>query len=130
MVIDSSAVLAIVQSEPEKEIFRSAIGDAERVLMSAVTYVECATVIAARRGPAGSDWFGRFLSEAMVEIVSVDAAMAESARKTYMTYGKGYHKAHLNLGDCFSYALAKSRGEALLYKGKDFSETDIASALA
>lgn len=130
MVIDSSAILAIVQNEPEKGHFTRLIGTADSVVISAVNYVECATVLLARRGAAGEEWFDRFLRETRTVVLPVDVNLAELARRAYRQYGKGNHEARLNLGDVFAYALSKSRGEPLLYKGDDFAHTDVISALA
>ena len=129
MVIDSSAILAILQQEPECVAFARAIADAPRALLSAVNYVECATVIESRFGPKGNSWFDDFLSDGRVEIVSIDVAIAKRARRAYSIYGRGYHRAQLNLADVFAYALAKSLGEPLLFKGDDFRLTDVTPAL-
>jgi ribonuclease VapC len=124
MVIDSSAVLAILLQEPEAEIFASAIGDDAVRLMSAVSLLETAIVIQARTGPAGGRELDLLLHRARIEIISFNAEQAELAREAWLRFGKHRHPAGLNLGDCCSYALSKSSGETLLFKGTDFSHTD------
>jgi len=129
MIIDSSAVLAIFQKEPEYVAFVRAVSDAERVLLSVVNYVECAIVIGARYGAKGEAWLDTFIDDSRIEIHPIDRDLAHRARRAYSIYGKGYHRAKLNLGDTFSYALSKSTGEPLLFKGDDFHHTDITPAL-
>src|SRR5438105_3023959 len=98
--------------------------------MSAATYLETAIVIDSRRNPIASRRVDEFLEEAEIAIEAVDAEQAKLARAAYRDFGKGSgHPAQLNFGDCFSYALARSRREPLLFKGDDFVHTDIRSAL-
>jgi len=125
MVIDSSAVLAILLREPEAETFARAIASDPRRLMSAVSALETAVVVHARKGPAGVRELDLLVHAAGVKIVSFDPEQVLLARAAYEKYGKGHHPAALNLGDCCSYALAVSSGQALLFKGKDFSQTDL-----
>jgi ribonuclease VapC len=125
MVLDTSALLAVLLNEPEAEIFRLAIEADPVRLLSAATLVETSIVIEARVGEAGGHELDRLLQKADVEIVAVDAEQAELARHAFRTFGKGRHAAGLNYGDCFSYALAQSSGEALLFKGGDFGKTDV-----
>ncbi|PDT45220.1 VapC toxin family PIN domain ribonuclease [Sinorhizobium fredii] len=128
MVIDTSAVVAIAFNEPEAETYEEKVVDAPRRFMSAATVLELAIVIEARLGEAGAAELDLWLYKAGVEIVAVDAEQIAVARRAWRSYGKGRHPAGLNYGDCFSYALAKSRSEPLLYKGDDFSRTDIEAA--
>ncbi|MEY9626300.1 type II toxin-antitoxin system VapC family toxin [Sinorhizobium fredii] len=128
MVIDTSAVVAIAFNEPEGETYEEKVVDAPRRFMSAATVLELAIVIEARLGEAGAAELDLWLHKAGVEIVAVDAEQIAVARRAWRSYGKGRHPAGLNYGDCFSYALAKSRSEPLLYKGDDFSRTDIEAA--
>ena len=129
MVIDTSALVAILQSEPERREFVLAIEQAEQRVLSAVSFVETSIVIGSRYGPEGLRDLDLFIGKARIEIVSVEEEQAQVARRAFMQYGKGNHPARLNLGDCFSYALAKVRGEPLLCKGGDFVRTDIATHL-
>ena len=129
MVVDTSAILAIFQDEPERRSFNEAIEAAESRLMSVASFVEASIVIEARFGPDGVRNLDLFLSKADVELVSVDAEQAHLARLAFRQYGKKRHPAGLNFGDCFSYALAKLENEPLLYKGEDFSHTDLERAV-
>ena len=130
MIVDSSAVIAILRRESEADTFIRAIGEAGTPSMSAATFFEASIVIDSRRDPAASRELDAFLKDANIKIVSLDERQARIAREAYRDFGKGSgHKARLNFGDCFAYALAKASGEPLLYKGKDFSHTDVASAL-
>ncbi len=128
MVIDSSAVIAILCDEPDAEHFASVIeGDSTR-LMSAASLLETSIVIESRYGEDGGRQLDLLLSKAQVKIEPVTSEQAENARVAFRIYGKGRHPAALNFGDCFSYALAKVLGEPLLFKGNDFSKTDIKQA--
>lgn len=126
MVIDSSVIVAVALDEPEAPAFERRIVEDPVRLVSAATLLEAAIVIEARYGDAGGRELDRWLSSIGAEIIPVDLALVEAARRAWRKFGKGRHTAGLNFGDCFSYALAKSRGEVLLYKGNDFSKTDIA----
>ncbi|WP_046118987.1 type II toxin-antitoxin system VapC family toxin [Ensifer aridi] len=128
MVIDTSAIVAIAFNEPEAETYEQKVVDAAGRFISAATVLELAIVIEARLGEAGAAELDLWLYKAGVEIVAVDAEQIAVARRAWRTYGKGRHPAGLNYGDCFSYALAKTRSEPLLYKGDDFSRTDIETA--
>ncbi|WP_026614438.1 type II toxin-antitoxin system VapC family toxin [Ensifer aridi] len=128
MVIDTSAIVAIAFNEPEAETYEQKVVDAARRFISAATVLELAIVIEARLGEAGAAELDLWLYKAGVEIVAVDAEQIAVAKRAWRTYGKGRHPAGLNYGDCFSYALAKTRSEPLLYKGDDFSRTDIETA--
>lgn len=125
MVIDTSALIAILQDEPERRSFNLAIEAAEIRLLSSASLVEASLVIETRFGPDGVRDLDLFLSKAGVGIESVDEDQAYIARRAFRQYGKGRHPAGLNFGDCFTYALAKFTGEPLLFKGHDFSKTDL-----
>ncbi len=130
MVIDSSAIVGLLLGEPEADAFVRAIASTSRRLMSAATYVEVAIVMLGRYGPAAIEKLDRFLNELAVSIMPVTRAQADLAISAYQRYGRGSrHPAGLNFGDCFSYALAAQLGEPLLFKGEDFSHTDIENAL-
>ncbi|APG86348.1 ribonuclease VapC30 (plasmid) [Sinorhizobium americanum CCGM7] len=128
MVIDTSAIVAIAFNEPEAETYEQKVVDAPQRFLSAATLLELTIVIEARLGEAGTAELDLWLHKAGVEIVAVDAEQIAVARRAWRSYGKGRHPAGLNYGDCFSYALAKTRSEPLLYKGNDFSLTDIEAA--
>jgi len=125
MVIDTSALIAILQQEDESRTFIAAIDSAERCLMSVASFVECSMVLESRYGPDGRRDLDLFLGKAGVELVPVDQDQAYVAREAWREYGKGRHPAGLNFGDCFAYALAKVLDEPLLFKGTDFSMTDV-----
>jgi ribonuclease VapC len=124
MVIDSSAVLAILLQEPEAELMAAAISDDAVRLMSAVSLLETAIVIEVRKGSPGGRELDLLLHRARIEIVSFNAEQAEIARDAWLRFGKSRHPAALNMGDCCSYALSRSSGEPMLFKGKDFARTD------
>lgn len=126
MVIDTSALAAILFREPERQKFLDAIvADGER-LVSAATMLETGMVVEGRQGEAAGREFDLFAVRAGLKIVSFDEEQLEIARSAWRKYGKGRHSAGLNFGDCLSYALAKSTGEPLLAKGTDFASTDVA----
>ncbi len=127
MIIDTSAVLAILGDEPERRTFIEAIAKASYRGMSTAGFVETSMVLEARYGYEGIRDFDLFLVKAGIELVPVDIEQAQIARRAFKQYGKGRHPAGLNFGDCFSYALVKSRKDVLLFKGNDFSQTDIKS---
>lgn len=128
MVIDTSAVLAILADEPERRAFNEAIEAAEARVMSVASFVEASIVIEACKGAEGLRDLDLFLARAGVEIEDVDLEQGRLARQAFSRYGKSRHPAGLNFGDCFSYALAKVRGDRLLFKGQDFSRTDLGSS--
>ena len=129
MVIDTSALVAILTDEPDAEQLESAIdGDTTR-LMSVASVLETAMVLESRFGESGTRELDLLIQRLPIEIRPVDQDQLEWARFAFHTYGKGRHKAGLNFGDCFSYGLAKATGERLLFKGADFSQTDLANAL-
>jgi len=126
IAVDTSAMLAILLAEEEAPAFRDLMGEAGRALVSAGTAIEFA-VVASR----DDDLFAAalaFLNEPFIDIEPVSAAQAAVAAEAYRRYGKGHHPAGLNLGDIFAYALARERGVPLLFKGDDFSQTDIEDA--
>lgn len=126
MVIDTSALLAILLDEPERRTFNEAIEAAASRVMSAATFVEISIVIESRFGAEGLRDLDLFLERAGIELAAVDTDHAYVARRAFSRFGKGRHPAGLNYGDCFAYALAMVREEPLLYKGQDFGQTDIA----
>lgn len=128
MIADTSAIVAILRDEPEAVEMAKAIDLAGTCYVSAVSYVEAAMVIDSSRSPVSSRRFDDFFREARIVVESVSPSQARMARDAYRDFGKGLHKAGLNLGDCFAYALAKEKNEPLLFKGKDFFHTDIEPA--
>jgi ribonuclease VapC len=125
MVIDTSALVAILQNELERRAFNEAIEAAETRSMSTASFVETSIIIESRYGPDGIRDLDLFISKALISLVSVDIDQAFIARNAFRQYGKGRHSAGLNFGDCFAYALAKALNEPLLFKGNDFTQTDI-----
>jgi ribonuclease VapC len=130
MVIDTSALLAILQGEPERRMFTEAIEAAETRSISAATFVETSIVIEARYGTAGLRDLDALIATATIALIAVDVDQAHVARAAFSRFGKGRHPAGLNYGDCFAYALAKALGEPLLFKGSDFAQTDIVAFAA
>ena len=129
MIIDTSAIVAILRQEPEARRFAEAIEAAPVRRISATTYVEIGAVIDGARDPVASRLVDELLAKAGIIIEPVTAAQARIAREAYRDFGKGSgHAAGLNFGDCFAYALAKATGEPLLFKGDGFSHTDVAAA--
>ncbi len=124
MGIDTSVLLAILQNEPERRSFNEGIEAADRRLISAATYVECSMILESRHGAEGVRDLDHFFARAQITIVPVDAEQARIARDAFRKYGKGRHRAGLNFGDCFSYALSQALDEPLLFKGHDFPCTD------
>ncbi len=125
MVIDTSALIAILLGEPDAEAFAVAIADDPKKLISAFSALEVSIVIEAKKGEAGGRELDLLLHRSQIEIVAMDSEQAELARNAWRTFGKGRHPAGLNIGDCCSYALSKSSDEPLLFKGDDFSKTDL-----
>jgi ribonuclease VapC len=128
IVVDSSAVVAVMRREPEADIFAGILNDAAGTIMSAVSFVETNMVVVGRRISAEPGQITSFLRSLGIEIADVTSEQADQAVVAFLRFGKGRHRASLNLADCFSYALAKSRNAPLLFKGGDFSQTDIAAA--
>jgi len=129
MIVDSSAILAILFNEDDAESYARAIADADACRISAANFVEVAIVVEAQTKATGSRQFDAFFRRAGIIIEPVTEEQAHIARQAYTDFGKGRHKAGLNFGDCFAYALAKTTGETLLFKGEDFKKTDVASAI-
>ena len=130
MVIDTSALLAILLNEPERPSFIDAMEAADARHLSVASFVEASMVIEGRHGAEGIRDLDRFLQYADVELAPVNQEQGKLAREAFRRFGKGRHPARLNFGDCFGYALATARGEALLFKGDDFSLTDVVRAIA
>lgn len=128
MILDTSAMVAILYREPEAAAFAQRIHDADICRVSVASYVELSMVIEKQLGLEGMRQAEAFLRRAGITIEPVTVEQGELARQAFLDFGKGRHKAGLNFGDCFSYALAKAMGEPLLFKGDDFVETDIAAA--
>jgi ribonuclease VapC len=129
LIVDSSALLAVLFSEKDAEIYARAISDAELCRVSAATFVEVSAVVESQTGDAGSRQWDAFFRTAGIIIEPVTEEQAHAARQAWSDFGKGRHPAALNFGDCFSYALAKVSGEPLLFKGHDFRKTGIPAAL-
>jgi len=125
VVVDTSAAVAIILNEPGSADLMGCLESAAARLMSTASRVELGIVIEARLGPAGMDAVSRFLRDAEIEIVTVDVDVADRGLGAWRRYGKGRHRAALNFGDCFTYALAEQTGHPLLYTGDDFAATDL-----
>lgn len=125
LVVDTSAAVAVILSEPGGNELAGHLEDALTRMMPAAIRVELGIVIEARLGPAGQDVVDRFLRDAKIDIVPVDADLAARAMSGWRRYGKGRHPAGLNFGDCFTYALAERTGRPVLCTGDDFAATDI-----
>ena len=125
MVVDTSALLAIFLAESERRQFLDAITQGDAPHISAANVLETGIVLEARRGEAAGREFDLFLHHAKFEVVPVDSDQIEIARAAWRKYGKGRHPAGLNFGDCFAYALAKVLDQPILFKGDDFTQTDI-----
>ena len=128
MIVDSSAVLAVLLEEPDAEHFNEAILAASRLSMSSANFLETAMVFEGQFGSEAGHQLDDFLAEAGIEVLTVTAEQAQAARRAWRRYGKGNHPAGLNFGDCFAYALAETMREPLLYKGEDFPLTDVEAA--
>ena len=128
MVIDTSALAAILLDEPDASVYASAMLNSPDCLFSAASRVEISMIAMRLLSPDPLTVLDDLIRSMDISIVAVDHEQAIFAREAFRRFGKGRHKARLNFGDCFSYALAKQTGEPLLYKGNDFSETDIARA--
>ena len=128
MIVDTSAVLAVLYAEPDSERFARAIASAPTCRISAANYLEAAIVVEGRGGPSAGYELDVFIERSGIEVVSVTFAQSRSARRAWRRFGRGNHAAGLNFGDCFAYALAETANEPLLFKGGDFARTDIAVA--
>jgi ribonuclease VapC len=130
MIVDTSAIVAILRDEPDAESFANAIAGERIRRVSAVNYVEAAAVIDESRNPVASRRFDDFIREASLTVEPVTFEQARIAREAYKDFGKGSgHPARLNFGDCFAYALAKAVSEPILFKGQGFKHTDLTSVL-
>jgi ribonuclease VapC len=130
MIVDTSALVAVLRQEPGWQRLLEAIEAARVCHMSAANFLEAAIVVDSKRDAIAGREFDTFMANADIAISPVDEAQARIARAAYRDFGKGSgHPARLNFGDCFAYALAKATGEPLLFKGDDFSHTDVARAL-
>ncbi|MDB5395712.1 MAG: ribonuclease [Rhodospirillales bacterium] len=128
MILDTSALIAILYGEPERARFAQSIYDADSCRISVASFVELSMVIESQLGPEAGRQVDTLFRRTGIIIEPVTVEHGHLARQAFLDYGKGRHKAGLNFGDCFSYALAKATGEPLLFKGNDFSRTDISSA--
>ena len=126
MIVDTSAILAVLLGESDARRYASAIA-ASRCRIAASALLEASMVVESRGGEAAGDELDVFLERAAIEVVPV-TELARAARRAWRRFGKGNHPAKLNFGDCFSYALAATTDEALLFKGEDFARTDIRPA--
>jgi ribonuclease VapC len=129
VIVDSSVFIALLRREPGCEAYETLLAGTEGVVTSAATLVETALVAEGKGGDTAATDLDALLDRLEVEVVAFTAEHAARAREGWRRFGKGRHPAGLNLGDCFAYALAISRDEALLYKGTDFSQTDVKAAL-
>jgi len=130
VVIDTSALIAILFGENEAFSFIQALSEDSRKLISAFNHLEAAIVVEAKKGESGGRELDLILHRAQVEVIAMNYEQAEIARAAWRKFGKGNHPAGLNIGDCCAYALAKYSEEPLLFKGNDFSRTDIRAAVS
>ena len=128
MILDTSAMVAILYREPEAAAFARLIHDSELCRISVATYLELSMVVENQLGAEGMRQAESFFRRAGIVIEPVTIEQGDLARQAFLDFGKGRHKAALNYGDCFSYALAKATGEPLLFKGNDFNQTDVEAA--
>jgi ribonuclease VapC len=129
VILDTSAIAAVLFAEEEEDRFLDAMVGAPKLRISAATLVEATMVIEGRGGPEMADVIDALLLRVGAEVCPVTAETARIARDGWRRFGKGRHRARLNLGDCFAYALAQERGEPLLFKGDDFAQTDVKAAI-
>lgn len=129
MILDTSALVAVLFREPETDLYTQIIHDADRCLISAGSFLELSIVFERQAAPEANRQCEMFFRRAGIAIEPFTVEQAHIARQAFHDFGKGRHAAGLNFGDCFAYALAKVTGEPLLFKGDDFSKTDIVSAL-
>ena len=129
MVVDTSAILAILKQEDDAPMIADRLAGNQQILMSAATLMECGTVVVGRYGAAGTVELKGLLARLKVTIVALSAEHAQAGIEAYALYGRGSgHRAKLNMGDCFAYACAKANRARLLFKGDDFTKTDIIPA--
>ena len=129
MILDTSALVAVLFGEPEADLYTQLIHDADRCLISAGSFLELSIVIERQTGPEVERQCDTFFRRAGIMVDPFTVEQAHLARQAFHDFGKGRHPAGLNFGDCFAYALAKLTGEPLLFKGEDFKKTDIVSAV-
>ena len=129
MIVDTSAIIAILFKEPDAQTYAGAISMADSCKISAANFLEAAIVVEVRAGTNGGRQFDAFMLRTGMVVASVTEEHARLARQAYLDFGKGRHPAGLNYGDCFSYALSRESGEPLLFKGSEFPKTDIVAAL-
>src|SRR5437879_11642812 len=125
MIVDASAIIAILGAEHDARLFAEAMAESLDLRVSAATYFEAGIVLDSRRDVALSRSLDDFIRNTRIVVEPVTAEQAHIAREAYRDFGKGRHRAGLNFGDCFAYALAKDKGETLLFKGEDFRRTDV-----
>ncbi|MBM3530841.1 MAG: type II toxin-antitoxin system VapC family toxin [Alphaproteobacteria bacterium] len=129
MVLDTSAIVAVLCAEPEREIFMEAMAADPLLLLSAATWYEASVVMVAKKAsPRAAELVDSLIDSLSVGVAPLDREAAADARAAYYRFGRGYHSAGLNLGDCFSYSLAKAHNQPLLFKGEDFRKTDVVPA--
>ena len=128
MIVDSSAVLAILYREPDAERYETAIAMAQNCSMSVANVLETSIVVEGRGGTVAGRELDAFLDNAGIALVPIMAEHVEAARHAWRRFGKGNHRAALNFGDCLAYALAKTTAEPVLFKGEDFIHTDVEPA--
>lgn len=129
MIVDTSAVVAVLQEEPEAPRFARALAAAPKPRISAANWFGAAIVMDSKGNAVAHLRFDQFFRRFGIGVEAVTPELAAAARLAYRAYGRGNHPARLNFGDCFAYALAKDRGEPLLFKGEDFARTDVTPAL-
>ncbi len=129
MIVDSSAVIAVLKDEPDAASISAVLERTPLCRMSAINFAETGIVVDTNRNPVLSRRFDDLIRDVGIQVEPVTLEQAKIARQAYRDFGKGRHKAGLNLGDCFAYALAKETGEPLLFKGEDFRHTDLKSVL-
>jgi len=128
VILDTSALIAVLFGEPEADAFTRLIHDADRCLISAGTFLELSIVIERQAGPEAARQCDMFFRRAGIIVEPFTVEQAHVARQAFHDFGKGRHRAGLNFGDCFAYALSKVTGEPLLFKGNDFKKTDVVGA--
>jgi len=128
VIVDTSVIIAILRDEPDAAKIREVLARLQVRRMSAVSYVEAGVVVDSNRNPVLSRRLDDLLRDVQIEVEPVTLNQAHIAREAYRDFGKGRHRAGLNFGDCFAYALAKEKGESLLFKGDDFCHTDVEPA--
>ncbi len=129
MIVDTSVIIAILKDEPDAAVIAELLGRSQDRRMSAVSYVEAGVVVDSNRNPVLSRRLDDLMRDVEITVEAVTLSQARLAREAYRDFGRGRHRAGLNLGDCFAYALAKDLGEPLLFKGDDFCHTDVEIAV-